>query len=127
MGWMGWKTAAFIAVVAGFAANIMIKKASTDQSYITEVSVFWASAVIAACALTYGSSSAITHSVTRESLSGFGPSLYFSLVTFSTLGYGDWQPKAGSSVSYLAAAEATTGAFLMALFVVAVAKRWGRG
>ncbi len=42
--------------------------------------------------------------------------LYFSMVTFTTLGYGDLHPTA--AMRFLAAVEALLGAFLMALFVV---------
>jgi len=50
--------------------------------------------------------------------------LYYSVVTFTTLGYGDFHPIGGTRI--LAAAEALMGVFLMALFVVTFARRWRR-
>jgi len=53
--------------------------------------------------------------------------LYFSVVTFTTLGLGDWHPVSNSWASMVCMAEALLGALLMAMFVVALARRWGRG
>ena len=50
--------------------------------------------------------------------------LYFSVVTFTTLGYGDFHPI--GTTRAIAATEAFFGAFLMALFVVTFARRWRR-
>ncbi len=50
--------------------------------------------------------------------------LYYSVVTFTTLGYGDIVPLAFTR--FLAASEAFIGAFAMALFVVIVAKKTSR-
>ena len=51
-------------------------------------------------------------------------SLYFSLITFTTLGYGDFQPLEGWG-RILAGSEAFIGAFMMALFVYTFARRTG--
>ncbi|MCT9096824.1 pentapeptide repeat-containing protein [Haloarchaeobius sp. HME9146] len=48
-------------------------------------------------------------------------SLYFSIVTFTTLGYGDIQPEGFSR--YVAASEAVIGASLMALLVFVLGRR----
>jgi hypothetical protein len=53
--------------------------------------------------------------------------LYFSTITFTTLGYGDFYPSAHGFCRQLAMAEAISGGFLMALFVVCLAKRFSRG
>ncbi|ASJ03493.1 voltage-gated potassium channel [Thermococcus profundus] len=53
--------------------------------------------------------------------SSFAESLYFSLVTFTTVGYGDIVPK--ESYRLLAASEAFVGAFLMAFFVVVISRK----
>ena len=50
--------------------------------------------------------------------------LYFSAVTFTTLGYGDYQPKPGCRL--LAGIEAFAGAALMALFIVSLARKYTR-
>jgi hypothetical protein len=52
-------------------------------------------------------------------------SFYFSVITFTTLGYGDFQPVnlAGQA---LGIAEVLTGAFFIALFVVIFARKMTR-
>jgi hypothetical protein len=54
----------------------------------------------------------------------FGECLYCSIVTFTTLGYGDYQPK--EPYRLLAASEALLGAALMAVFVVCLSKKYVR-
>ena len=54
----------------------------------------------------------------------FPDSLYFSLITFTTLGYGDFRPLEGLG-RMLAGSEAFIGAFMMALFVYTFARRTG--
>ena len=56
---------------------------------------------------------------------GFGKCLYFSAVTFTTLGYGDFQPKPGF-FRFVAGTEAAMGAALMALFIVGLARKYTR-
>ena len=53
---------------------------------------------------------------------GFLTCMYFSIVTFTTLGFGDIQPvtDAGRAV---AGVEAFTGAFMIALFVLVFGRR----
>jgi ion channel/pentapeptide repeat protein len=52
-------------------------------------------------------------------------SLYFSVVTYTTLGYGDIAPTLGIS-RFLAAVEALIGGFTLALFVVVFVKKMTR-
>ncbi len=52
-------------------------------------------------------------------------SFYFSVTTFTTLGYGDFQP-ANLAGQVLALAEALIGAFFIALFVVIFARKMAR-
>ena len=54
----------------------------------------------------------------------FTASLYFSIVTFTTLGYGDLRPP--PSLRLVAGAEAMLGAGLMALFIVSLARKFTR-
>ena len=54
----------------------------------------------------------------------FPDSLYFSTITFTTLGYGDFRPLEGWG-RILAGSEAFIGAFTMALFVYTFARRTG--
>jgi len=53
--------------------------------------------------------------------------LYFSVITFTTVGYGDYTPGMSTLARSLAMAEALAGVCLMSLFVVTLARRWGRG
>ena len=53
---------------------------------------------------------------------GMGNAVYCSLVTFTTLGYGDFRPRAGWRL--VAAIEAAVGAFMIAIFVVTLSHRF---
>ena len=57
-------------------------------------------------------------------LGNFLDCLYFSVVTFTTLGYGDFQPAVGAS-RFFVSLESIIGAFTMALFVYTFARRTG--
>ncbi len=52
-------------------------------------------------------------------------SIYFSIVTFTTLGLGNIKPITDFG-RFLVGLEAIAGAFLMAAFIVTLARRWGR-
>ena len=52
--------------------------------------------------------------------------LYFSLVTFTTLGFGDMVPKENSLFRLVAGGEALLGAGLMAMFIVALTRKYMR-
>ena len=60
----------------------------------------------------------------NNTVKNFPDSLYFSLITFTTLGYGDFRPLEGWG-RILAGSEAFIGAFMMALFVYTFARRTG--
>jgi voltage-gated potassium channel Kch len=76
------------------------------------------------------------NSITRDILLSFGPlvnsppewaitifaNLYFSVVTFTTLGYGDVKPASGA-VQFLAGVESLLGSALIALLVVVLSRR----
>lgn len=55
-------------------------------------------------------------------LTDIGSSLYFSVITFSTLGYGDFQP-ASPLAKFVAGAESLAGVVLTALFVFVLTRR----
>lgn len=90
--------------------------------------------VIVACALVYpflglasmaGAESSLTSPPSSPRtflLEVFTTSLYFSVVTFSTLGYGDLRPE-GWLAQALASAEALVGALLIALIVFVLGRR----
>ena len=60
-----------------------------------------------------------------ENVRHFLSCIYFSVVTFTTLGYGDLAP-AGAISRFVAAFEAFMGSFTMALFVVVFVKKMTR-
>ncbi len=91
------------------------------------VRVLFASAlVIVICTLLYSQPGTLVYRQGPVEPS-FLQSLYFSTITFTTLGYGDFYPSAHGFCRQLAMAEAVVGGFLMALFVVCLAKRFSRG
>ena len=59
-----------------------------------------------------------------DNIKHFFSCIYFSVVTFTTLGYGDLTPSGPSRI--LAAVEAFTGSFTIALFVVVFVKKMTR-
>jgi ion channel/pentapeptide repeat protein len=61
----------------------------------------------------------------NENFKHYLSSLYFSVVTYTTLGYGDLAPTLGVS-RFLAAFEALIGGFTLALFVVVFVKKMTR-
>lgn len=58
------------------------------------------------------------------SVMSFGDYLYYSIVTFTTLGYGDIIPKVSTGFRLLAASEAFVGVFLMGLFIFTLARKY---
>lgn len=64
------------------------------------------------------------HNDLSENISALLNSFYFSVVTFTTLGYGDITPVGLSR--FIASIEAFTGSFSLALFVVVFVKRMTR-
>ncbi len=59
-----------------------------------------------------------------ENVFNFGNCVYFSVVTFTTLGYGDFSPVGLTKL--IASFEAFTGSFIIALFVVVFVKKMTR-
>lgn len=89
--------------------------------------------IILVCAVYYaggGASIEYRSEVAAETLANlkFMDGLYFSTITFTTLGFGDMYPAADHLATRMVAMfEALAGACLMALFVVSLAKRYSRG
>jgi uncharacterized protein YjbI with pentapeptide repeats len=50
--------------------------------------------------------------------------IYYSTITFTTVGYGDFVPKANISFKLLAGSEAFVGIFMMGLFVFTLGRRY---
>ena len=63
--------------------------------------------------------------VDESAASSFLESLYFSIVTITTLGYGDYRPKPGC-FQFLAGFEATFGMFMWAIFIAVFARKYMR-
>ena len=61
----------------------------------------------------------------EEEIRSFPTSLYFSVVTFTTLGYGDYSP-ANSFVRVVASGQAISGLLLTSLFLVTVVRKYSR-
>jgi len=87
-------------------------------------------AVVAACAATYPVLGGLatgdgTATYATDGVGALVDGLYFSVVTFATLGLGDVTP-VGDLARVLAASEALAGAFLTALFVFSLGRRVAR-
>jgi len=91
------------------------------------IRVLFASAlIIIMCAFFYSHPGSLAHRIGLDGHS-FLQGLYFSTITFTTLGYGDLYPAPDGLSRLVAMAEAVIGGCLMALFVVCLAKRFSRG
>ena len=82
--------------------------------------------IIFACAFFYSQPGSLVFRG-GDNTPSFPQGLYFSIITFTTLGYGDFYPAPDGWCRPLAMAQAISGGFLMALFVVCLAKRFSRG
>jgi hypothetical protein len=92
------------------------------------VRVLLASAcIIIACAFFYSRQEVLIYRQGLNGPSSFFQGLYFSTITFTTLGYGDLYPDPNGLCRVVAMIEAVAGGCLMALFVVCLAKRFSRG
>ena len=76
--------------------------------------------IIVVCAVLYTTNNSLLFHNAPVAETDFANSLYFSIVTFTTLGYGDYH--AIGLMRFLAATESFIGAALMALFTVIVAR-----
>ena len=81
--------------------------------------MLWSGMIILTCAFFLMKNNSLLYQNTPGD-TNFLDALYFSVVTFTTLGYGDYH--AIGYMRYVAAAEAFLGAALMALFTVIVAR-----
>lgn len=81
--------------------------------------------VVLACAIIFWKFNGVVNADTLETASCFWQNIYFSIVTATTLGYGDYQPKLGI-FQILASAEAIFGTFMWAAFIVIFARKYMR-
>ena len=86
--------------------------------------VFWSFLLILVCAIIY-SFSGIYSSVTEDVTYSFATSVYYSIVTFTTLGYGDYSP-ASSLTKTVSSIQALSGLLLTSLFLVTVVRKYSR-
>jgi hypothetical protein len=83
--------------------------------------ILFALTIILSFAIAYYSLGAITADSSSGHAPNFWECLYFSVVTFTTLGYGDYRPLA--QFQLLAVTEAFIGAFTIALFVLVFGRK----
>jgi len=84
--------------------------------------VLWSFGIIVLFSILYRSIGIFD--VSKASVANIWDCLYFSVVTFTTLGYGDVHPLMGIG-RLLAEIEAFSGVFLIALFIFTFARRTG--
>jgi len=111
-----WLTHCVLEAICGYFENFFLP-------------VLWSIVIIAGCGLAYASGDGILPAQgaappaeLRQTV-GLTDGLYFSAVTFTTLGYGDYRPRPGPW-RLVAGAEAFAGVFLMSVFVVTLAHRY---
>jgi uncharacterized protein YjbI with pentapeptide repeats len=75
-------------------------------------------------AAAYAMLHSIEHASHPEYILRWSDYIYYSTITFTTVGYGDFVPKAGSLFRLLAACEAFIGVYLTGLFVFTLARKY---
>ena len=89
-----------------------------------------AAVVILLCGLFYSCSAGEADNWNRDRSAGLTrifEGMYYSTITFTTLGLGDIYPQDDFLTRMVTMAEALCGLFLMSLFVVCLSKRFSRG
>jgi len=81
-------------------------------------------AIILLYGITYYALKAITTSYTVSGNYSIGDCVYYSIITFTTLGYGDFIPKENVYYRLLAGSEAFIGAFMIGLFVFTLSRKY---
>jgi len=122
----GWRKAARHVLAVRFLPELVFGRLLFGYGE-RPVRVLVASAlIILVCGAFYAQPGALAY----RGVSGGGSffeGLYFSTITFTTLGYGDLYPSPSGYYRLLAMSEAVAGGCLMALFIVCLAKRFSRG
>jgi len=80
--------------------------------------------VIVVFALLYASMNAIVYSSASGYQMSIGDYIYYSVITFTTVGYGDFIPKSKLIFRGLAASEAFIGTFMIGLFIFTLARKY---
>lgn len=88
-----------------------------------------AAIVILVCAVFYTAAAdqLVFEAGTGHTQADFFDGLYYSTITFTTLGLGEIYPRADGLVRLVTMLESLCGLFLMSLFVVCLSKRFSRG
>ena len=81
-------------------------------------------AIIFIYSIIYHSLNSITSTYSAVKAHSFWDYIYYSIVTFTTLGYGDLIPKANIGYRLLAGSEAFIGAFMIGLFVFTLSRKY---
>jgi len=81
-------------------------------------------AIIVLYGITYYLLKAITTSYAALGDYSIGDCVYYSIITFTTLGYGDFIPKENVYYRLLAGSEAFIGAFMIGLFVFTLSRKY---
>ena len=105
-----------------FSMNRLIYYISSYGESISKV-LLTALLIIFVYAGIYSLSGGIIAKSSSQPIHNFFTSLYFSIVTFTTLGYGDLHPVSSIVMRLLAGSEAFLGAFILAYFVVVVSRK----
>lgn len=86
--------------------------------------IFSALAMVFLFAVLYLSLNAVESATTPDYRLQWSDYIYYSTVTFTTVGYGDFIPKPHSLFRLLAASEAFIGVFLTGLFIFTLARKY---
>ena len=105
-------------------ASLRIYKTLSNYGESPSRVAFWAAVIILLCAAIYAFTG-ISSSSSESTVHSFWVSLYYSVVTFTTLGYGDFSPPS-SIARIVSASEAVTGLLLTSLFMVTVVRKYSR-
>ena len=109
-----------------FLKNVSLKVYKTLSNYGESPGrvALWAAAIILLCAALY-TFTGISSSISEHPVHSFWVSLYYSVVTFTTLGYGDFSPPS-TIARIVSASEAVAGLLLTSLFMVTVVRKYSR-
>lgn len=125
-GWKGWRGR-----LAYAADAVFLRWPTAYGASLTRLSLTWLSLVGGFGLLYFAMTRACPNLLFNMSSDGLawplslGRALYFSITTFTTLGYGDFQPAPGLG-SILVSVEAILGGITMALTVLVIGRKFMR-
>jgi hypothetical protein len=92
-----------------------------EKPYRIIISAFGAICLFAALYAALGS---VQNASSPDYLMKWSDYLYYSTITFTTVGYGDFIPKPGTLYRLLAATEAFMGIYVMGLFIFTLSRKY---